>query len=298
MSFNVIDTDRQDWGRGWSALKRFTQREKHARVPYDHREGAYPLGRWIAEQRRVFGAGQMTGERAARLEALGMVWDATDAAFEENVAAARVYYEQHWTLCCPRTVTALDKPLGQWISNLRRPGALAGHPRRAEALAAIDPDWNPTWSPEWQRHYAAVREMTVEKTALVYIEPGVTVHGMDVGKWLERQRQPAVWTGLMDGQRERLEHLGIQPLAADQVDTGTGQDADGRLRGLRAGRSRLAQYAARTGTVTVPRAYVEVLEDGSEVKLGIWLTNTKSRRAKLSMDQLKVLADLGLDWAT
>ncbi|MFJ3833808.1 Helicase associated domain protein [Streptomyces sp. NPDC090046] len=296
VSFNVIDTDRQDWGRGWSALKRFTQREKHARVPYDHREGAYPLGRWISEQRRAFGAGQMTGERAARLEALGMVWDATDAAFEEHLAAARVYYEQHWTLCCPRTATALDKPLGQWISNLRRPGALAGHPGRAEALAAIDPDWNPAWPPDWQRHYASVREMTVEETALVHIEPGVTVHGMDIGKWLERQRQPSVSAGLMNGQRERLERLGIQPLAAEQA--APAKAGKGGSGAFERGAAALAQYVARTGTVTVPRSHVEVLEDGNEVKLGIWLTNTKSRRAKLGADQRKVLADLGLDWAT
>lgn len=36
-----------------------------------------------------------------------------------------------------------------------------------------------------------------------YVEPGVTVHGMDVGKWLQKQCQHAVWQGLMDGQRER-----------------------------------------------------------------------------------------------
>ncbi|MFE6838586.1 helicase associated domain-containing protein [Streptomyces sp. NPDC057705] len=109
----------------------------------------------MAEQRRAYGAGQMTGN--ARLEALGMVWDAADAAFEENLAAARVCYEQHWSLCCPRTATALDRTLGQWISNLRRPGTLASHPEREAALAAIDPDWNPAWAPDWQRHYAAVR---------------------------------------------------------------------------------------------------------------------------------------------
>ncbi|MBZ9593625.1 Helicase associated domain protein [Streptomyces erythrochromogenes] len=297
VSFNIIDTDRQDWGRGWSALKKYTQREKHARVPYDHREGPYPLGRWISEQRRAFGAGQMTGERASRLEALGMIWDVADAAFEEHLAAARVYYEQHWTLCCPRTAVALDKPLGQWISNLRRPGALAGHPRRAEALAAIDPDWNPAWSPEWQRHYAALREMTAEESTLVHIEPGVTVHGMDIGTWLERQRRPAAWAKLADGQRERLQRLGIQPQAPKQHKAPAAARKGGSG-AFERGAAALAQYAARTGSVTVPRTHVEVLDGGPEVKLGIWLTNTKSRRAKLGADQLKVLADLGLDWAT
>jgi hypothetical protein len=54
---------------------------------------------------------------------------------------------------------------------------------------------------------------------------------------------------------------------------------------------------ARTGSVTVPRAHVEALPDGSEVKLGVFLSNSKSRRAKLTGDKLAALADLGLDWA-
>ncbi|MFD9606342.1 helicase associated domain-containing protein [Streptomyces sp. NPDC059970] len=46
--------------------------------------------------------------------------------------------------------------------------------------------------------------------------PGFTAHGMDVGKWLAKQRKPEVWQALTDGQRERLEQLGIAPLAPEQ----------------------------------------------------------------------------------
>jgi hypothetical protein len=49
--------------------------------------------------------------------------------------------------------------------------------------------------------------------------------------------------------------------------------------------------------VTVPRTHIERLEDGTEVKLGVWLSNTKSRQAKLSSPQLERLAGLGLAWA-
>lgn len=33
------------------------------------------------------------------------------------------------------------------------------------------------------------------------------------------------------------------------------------------------------------------------VKLGVWVSNTKSRRDKLSAEQLAALAELGVDWA-
>lgn len=42
---------------------------------------------------------------------------------------------------------------------------------------------------------------------------------------------------------------------------------------------------------------MERLEDGTEVKLGVFLSNSKSRRGKLTADKLAALAALGLEWA-
>ncbi|WP_406491625.1 helicase associated domain-containing protein [Streptomyces sp. NBC_00846] len=225
-----------------------------------------------------------------------MVWSPADERFQESLEAAKAYYDQHWTLCAPRPATALDKPVGQWLSNLRRPGALAEHPEWETALKAIDEDWNPVWPPEWQRHYAVVREMLAEESILSYVEPGVTVHGMDIGKWLARQRKPEVWTALSDGQRGRLEAIGVVPMAAElEAPTKPSTSPVGAFeRGVAA----LAQYKAREGSLKVPRAHVERLEDGSEVKLGVFLSNTKTRRAKLTPDKLAAFATLGLEWAT
>ncbi|MFD7596298.1 Helicase associated domain protein [Kitasatospora sp. NPDC059812] len=316
VSFNVIDTERQDWVRGWSAAEKYYRREGHLRVPFDHREAAregleyakaYPLGHWVSEQRKAYAAGLMEGKRVERLEALGMVWDPLDAAWEENLAACRVYFDHHGTLAAPRTATALDKPVGQWLSNQRRPGVLNGRPDRVEALAGIDPDWNPAWPLDWQRHYAAVTECVQGGAQPADLLPGVTVHGLDVGRWLERQRQHIVWHGLMDAQQQRLAQFGVQPLAAP-AGAGEGQGkgaAGGRKTGGKVsafdrGLAALARYRERTGSVTVPRQHVEEIPGGDggtvEVKLGVWISNTKSRRAKLTGEQLDQLAALGLDW--
>ncbi|MFD3353419.1 DEAD/DEAH box helicase [Streptomyces fradiae] len=300
VSFNVIDTERQDWARGWAKLKEFVRREGHARVPYGHREGATPLGQWVAEQRRAYAAGEMSGQRAARLEKLGMVWSVADERFQENLEAAGAYFAEHWTLCVPKSAVALDRPVGQWLANLRRPGALEGRPEWRAALEAIDPDWCPAWPVEWQRRFAAVRELLRDEDGQAVVLPGVTVHGMDVGRWLERQRQSGVWAGLADGQRERLEALGVAPLPpAGQEESGKG--CEGAVGGFERGLAALTQHRARTGCVgPVSRSHVEVVViDGEEhpVKLGVWLSNTKSRRDKLSTEQLAALAALGLDWA-
>ncbi|WP_371129720.1 helicase associated domain-containing protein [Streptomyces sp. 2231.1] len=41
-------------------------------------EYSYPLGRWLADQRRALAAGRTAAERAADLDELGMVWDPAD----------------------------------------------------------------------------------------------------------------------------------------------------------------------------------------------------------------------------
>ncbi|WP_327723057.1 DEAD/DEAH box helicase [Streptomyces europaeiscabiei] len=295
VSFNVIDTERQDWVRGWAKLKTYVERVGNARVPYGHREGATPLGQWVAEQRRAYGAGEMSGQRAQRLERLGMVWSMADERFQENLEAAKAYYDQHWTLCAPRTAAMLDRPLGMWLANLRRPGALDDHPEWKTALEAVDEDWNPAWPADWQRHYAALRELVRDEEGQADVLPGFTVHGMDIGKWLTRQCKPEVWQALHDGQRERLEQLGVVPLPPEQETPAKApQGASGAFeRGIAA----LAQYKAREGSVTVPRGHTEQLEDGAEVRLGVFLSNSKSRRAKLTVDKLAALAALGLEWA-
>ncbi|MFJ9551102.1 helicase associated domain-containing protein [Streptomyces erythrochromogenes] len=65
---------------------------------------------WVAERQRAYRAGQMTGLRAARLERLGMVWSVADERFQENRAAARVYYEELGR--CARPVRFGDGPAG------------------------------------------------------------------------------------------------------------------------------------------------------------------------------------------
>ncbi|MFJ2272507.1 helicase associated domain-containing protein [Streptomyces sp. NPDC087849] len=159
----------------------------------------------------------------------------------------------------------------------------------------MDGDWNPSWPPDWQRHFAALRELLAEESILAYVEPGVTVHGMDIGKWLARQRTPEAWTALSSGQRERLEVIGVVPMTAELE--APAKPSTPPVSAFEKGVAALAQYKARTGSVTVSRAHVEALPDGSEVKLGVFLSNSKSRRAKLTADKLQALAALGLKWA-
>ncbi|MFG3251155.1 helicase associated domain-containing protein [Streptomyces sp. NPDC048187] len=200
----------------------------------------------------------------------------------------------------------LDKPVGQWLANARKKGGLGKDPKRAREraalLAAIDPDWRPGWPVDWQRHYAALKTLAAEDGVLGSVEPGTVVHGMDVGRWLATQRQD--WPLLSEGQRERLAGLDVEPpvrpvpAQAGAGDATAGKrPSGGRSAAFERGVAALTQYKARTGSVTVSRGHTERLEDGTEVRLGVFLSNTKSRRASLTPDKLAALAALGLEWA-
>ncbi|GGY20963.1 hypothetical protein GCM10010358_83570 [Streptomyces minutiscleroticus] len=52
-----------------------------------------------------------------------------------------------------------------------------------------------------------------------------------------------------------------------------------------------------TRPAPVPQAHVERLEGGTEVKLEVFLSTTRTRRAKLTADKLQQLADLEFKWA-
>ncbi|MEV7238722.1 Helicase associated domain protein [Streptomyces sp. NPDC051020] len=302
--FNVISTERQDWKRGYDTARQYFEREGSLEVPYEHQEGAYPLGRWLSDQRRAYRAGTMPSTRADELEELGMIWDTADTAFAENLAAARAYYAEAGTLAAPRHATALDKPVGQWLTNLRRAGGLGKDPeraqRRAEQLAAIDPDWNPGqlgWTVDWQRHYTGLAALLETGAALEEIMPGVTHRGDDIGRWLTTQTRD--WARLNPEQQRRLTEHGVKPAERPSAARTPRTATTGAARGMEAfqrGVQALAQYIKREGGIP-GRAHVEHLADGTTHRTGVWIANQKQRRNRLDQAQLAALAHLGVDWA-
>jgi hypothetical protein len=200
-------------------------------------------------------------------------------------------------------------PVGQHMANLRRKGGLGKNSDRAEErakqLASIDPDWNCPWPLDWQRHYRVLADLVDADGHLPEIQPGVLFEGDDLGKWLQRQKNPGTWAQLSTEQQERLSQLGVKPLevpspapAAKGARKGPSKAQAAFQRGLAA----LAQWVEREGHGPVPRGHSEeITVDGEAepvvVKLGVWVSNTKSRRDKLAQDQLAALRELGMQWA-
>ncbi|MFE2463640.1 Helicase associated domain protein [Streptomyces sp. NPDC059402] len=317
------------WLEGYQALIRWRAENEITglyAVPYDTETTVgvtknFPLGRWVHQQRKALRAGELEPRRKELLDLpeAGMVWEPGEEAWEAKLAALRSYRRATGHLA-PRQDAVWDDPagnrpvpVGQHMANLRRKGAKNGlgkDPKRAKQRAAqltvIDPDWDCPWPLDWQRHYRVLADLVDADGHLPDIAPGVLMDGDGIGRWLERQKQPATWAQLSNEQQERLSKLGIKPLQAPSPAQAAGRAAKGLSKAQQAfqrGLAALGQWVEREGHQPVPRSHAEeITVDGEAepvtVKLGVWVSNTKSRRDKLTQDQLDALRELGIEWAS
>lgn len=312
------------WLEGYQALIRWRKENEITgvyAVPYDVEVEVgvtkeFPLGRWVHQQRKALRAGELEDRRKVLLDApeAGMVWEPGEEAWENKLAALRSYRRAMGHLA-PRQDAVWGEgeamvPIGQHMANLRRKGGLGKDAERAavraQQLAAIDPDWDCPWPLNWQRHYRVLADLATDEPegVLPAIAPGIVFDGDDIGRWLQRQCRS--WTELSEEQQQRLSKLGVQPGQAPAPAPAAAHAAKGLSKAQAAfqrGLAALTQYVQREGADRpVPRRQAEeIAVDGEAetvvVKLGVWISNTKSRREKLDQQQRDALRELGVGWA-
>jgi hypothetical protein len=191
------------------------------------------------------------------------------------------------------------------MANLRRTHGLGKNPERATAraaqLTAIDEDWDCPWPLDWQRNYRVVADLAADEPGgvLPVVEPGVLFDGDDLGRWLQRQSRE--WFQLSEEQQQRLACLGVKPAEQPAPAATDGGKVSGKASAFQRGLAALAQWVQREGAhKAVPRGHTEtVVVDGQEHqhKLGVWTSNVRSRRDKLTQEQRDALRELGVEWA-
>ncbi|MEU4820224.1 Helicase associated domain protein, partial [Micromonospora aurantiaca] len=268
VKLRVIEPENAFWRRGVEACVRYVKETGavRLRVPYDFvtPEGwvpaGFPLGTWLADQRRLCKAGRLVAARVGELDGLGMVWSHQDVAFEEGLSAARAWAAVHGHFLPPAGAVWDGYPVGVWAKNQRTAARLAdvlaerrgaGLPvesgagaltqARRDALEEVDPGWCPAWDVGWQRCFR-LAQVHVEGGGSVPAAAGeVLVQGEDLGRWVGACRLG--WDGLVPVQQWLLANvLGLAP--ADESERPVKRTQSGRWAlNLRAAR----QYHAREG---------------------------------------------------
>ncbi|MET9558351.1 Helicase associated domain protein [Streptomyces sp. NPDC006645] len=332
ISLRVLNPEHEHWRRGIEAAVIYTREHGDLRVPFTYRVPTvddqdpkttewpaslanFPLGHWIADNRRFYARGDMNEDRVAQLEKLGMIWSHFDIAWEEGLSSAHGWAAEHGHLLAPLDATYKGAKVGIWLKNARAAARKAQeieHRRteglpvessvwampewRREQLEEIDPSWCPPWPVEWQRAFHLVRFHLEEGGTLPTTAGEVLRQGQDLGRWVRSVRLG--WDQLTTGQQWMSEHvLGIEPATENEKPKPRRTQAEKWTANLAAAH----QYFEREGHLQVPRKHVETVlsEDGRELqfRLGAWVNNQRSRAAALTPEREEQLSAIGMHWS-
>lgn len=280
LSLRVLAPKSAEWRRGLAAARSYRHTHHHLDVPqaYEDTDG-YPLGRWLTWQRHLHTKGTLDAVRVHALERLGIIWDPRQQAFDRALAHAAAYATHNGHLAAPVEEVHDGFSLGRWLAT-QRTRAESLTERRAAALTALDPWWNPPWPITWQRTYHAARQS---------LEHNETAS--QAKKWLKTQR--ARYDHLHPEQKCLLKELGLIDLPGASASPAGESHLPARERAFQRGLAAARAFREREGHLNVPQRHIEKIE-GDPVRLGQWLSNLRRRRSSLSPNRQAALAKLGL----
>ncbi|MEU2288489.1 Helicase associated domain protein [Streptomyces sp. NPDC013178] len=185
------------WQRIWHQARTHHQTHGPLKPARGFPTTSYNLGEWLYLQCTRYPA--LHPEQQRLLTHIGIDAAAAAAAaprrrssaerFQTGLAHARAFAEVHGNLAAVARATVLDGyPLGQWLANQRNRWHTDRQPlpaARAQALAAIDPWWNPPWHLTWQRSYYRARDAAAGRP----LRPERGFDGLDdaTTRWLRAQ---------------------------------------------------------------------------------------------------------------
>lgn len=330
INLRVLNPEHEHWRRGVEAAVIYSREHGDLRVPFTYRVpsgseaaargwpaslASFPLGQWTADARRFYARGRLDEDRVTQLEKLGMVWSHFDVAWEEGLAAARGWADEHGHLLAPLDATHQGAAVGIWLKNARaaarrateierqraQGGAVessagAMPAERREQLEEIDASWCPAWPVTWQRCFHLAREhLNTGGTLPPTPADEVVRQGEDLGRWVQSVRLG--WDQLTTVQQWMCEHvLGIQPATEDEKPKPRTSQAQKWALHYAAAR----QFYEREGHLQVPRKHVERIvgedQEERELKLGAWINNQRTRAATLTGERMEQLAKVGMRW--
>lgn len=207
------------WETGFEHAQAYWKEHGNLLVPAGFTcEDGFALGKWIANQRSRHNvpvrSRAISSKQVKRLEGIGMVWSAFDTQWNAVYEAAAKYFREQGHLNVPirfRTEDGTD--LWEWIRTQRnkyRKGLMSAE--CAQKLEEIGMDWLFPAEREWEKSYAKAKRFYLEHGHLEVPSGYRTEDGMNLSKWLERQRRDRAklkTSGANGNQILRLTQIGM-----------------------------------------------------------------------------------------
>lgn len=269
LGFNWEPTN-ELWEEGFRHLQTFSAREGHCRIPVQHIENGFNLGRWAATQRSK--RKTLTQERLDRLESLGFTWDVLANKWQERFSLLLKFKETHGHCNVPQSYTVSGIKLGFWVRVIRRDRDEIPSNKLNE-LKSIGFDWCPVTN-QWEKGYQALATFT-KREGHCNVPGPHKEKGFNLGRWVATQR--SAQKALTSDRRNRLNSLGFtwDPFTKKWEN------------GYRA----LLKFKKREGHLDIKRDHNE-----GGINLGIWIRSQRKEKVRLSSERIQKLDLAGFKW--
>jgi hypothetical protein len=157
-------------------------------------DDGYPLGVRVNTVRTYYAQTPplLSADRIEQLNAIGFVWSALDAAFEEGLQHWLAYYTDTGTFSMPKHYVTEDNfALERWQSQQREKKAKGDPtltPERIARLEAIGFVWDPDEA-RWREKFELTRKLAEEKGSVLAIEVADVIGDFKPYRWIIAQRQ-------------------------------------------------------------------------------------------------------------
>ncbi len=170
----------------------------------------FKLGVWIVNQRTKFREGKLDVEQIARLEEIGMIWNAPDVFWENGISHAREYYAENGKLNIPQKYVCSDGyHLGHWMMSVRARYKAGNLPKdRIAELEKLGIEWDHSQN-VWDKGYAHAKVYFDTHGDLDIGTVYVCEDGYKLGQW-KRSQLKSIRNGTMKADRlKMLRNIGI-----------------------------------------------------------------------------------------
>jgi superfamily II DNA or RNA helicase len=273
----VWNSIESQWEEMFDTLVDYKKNHGHCNVP--HLWATNPqLGGWVAKQRTANKNKSLDKDQIKRLDDIGFVWNPTESQWEEMFDALKEYKKVYGHCKVPRRWEE-NKKLGTWVGNIRsssRKGRLSDD--QIKRLDNIGFEWKDIGfirsKLSWDEMFDVLREFKGYH-GHCNVSAGLT-ESKNLVNWVSRQRSTYKNETIKEDRAKRLDDIGF---VWDPTESQWEEMFD-----------TLKEYKEKHGHCKVPQNWAK------NKQLGVWIGNQRSRKGRLSDDQIKRLEGIGFAW--
>ena len=284
----VWSAQENKWNKMYKLAVEYRNEYGDLLVPFDYKtKSGENLGQWISECRKDYKKGNLSPDKIEKLNAIGMVWDASinkKEAWTKWYELAKEYRNEHGDLLVPyKYKTKSGENLGQWMVTERQAyknGNLL--PDEIEKLESIGMVWDVN-EYKWNRMYKLAEEYYYEHGDLLVAGSYKTSSGENLGIWISAARQDYKDGNLSPDKIKKLEAVGMVWDASIDY-----EEKWNNWYNL------AVEYYNEHGDLLMSKKY----KTSSGENLGLWISTIRAayKNGSLSPDKIKKLESIGMVW--